>query len=103
VTKDKGALFPYLSASAPACTGAFEVVCGGEERSIFSLNFFIGTVFLAILFHYILLLSLEESFLFAVISSLLYTFAHASWKRPDERRGEFQFLKSSIIGYVLFF
>ncbi|WP_175058930.1 potassium transporter Kef [Thermococcus sp. 2319x1] len=72
------------------------------KKHFLLLNFFIGAVFLAILFHYALSLSLGESFLFAVILSLLYTSAHIFWKRPDKQQRESQFLKSPSIGFILF-
>jgi|GEM_PF-1237476 hypothetical protein len=66
------------------------------------LNFFAGTVFLALLFRYTLSLSLGESSLFAVVLSFLYTSALALWRKPGERR-ESQFLKSPVARSALFF
>ncbi len=50
------------------------------------LSFFVGTVFLAMLFGYALSLSPEESLSFAVILALLYTLAHVIREEPDKWR-----------------
>lgn len=67
------------------------------------LNFLLGAVFLAGLFHYSLSLSWGESSLFGAVLSLLYTSAYVLWKMRDKRQGKPQFLKSSGVGFLLFF
>ena len=66
------------------------------------LNFLLGTVFLAVMFHYFLSLPWRESFLFGVVLSLLYTLAHVLRREPDKWRKS-GLLKSRGLRYLLFF
>ncbi|NJE54844.1 potassium transporter Kef [Thermococcus sp. 21S9] len=66
------------------------------------LNFLLGIVFLAVMFHYFLSLPWRESFLFGVVLSLLYTLAHVLWKEPEKWRKS-GLLKSRGLRYLIFF
>ncbi|WP_258083250.1 potassium transporter Kef [Thermococcus thermotolerans] len=73
------------------------------RKNFLLLNFFIGTVFLAVLFYYALSLSWAESLLFAVVLSILYTSVHIFWERLDKHWRDYHFLGSSGIWLILFF
>ena len=66
------------------------------------LNFLLGAVFLAVIFHYSLSLPWGESFLFGVVLSLLYTLAHVLRKEPGKWRKS-GLLKSKGLRYLIFF
>ncbi|ASJ01129.1 potassium transporter Kef [Thermococcus gorgonarius] len=66
------------------------------------LNFFVGTLFLTILFRYALSLSFGKSLSFAVILALLYTSAHVFWEKSDKWRKS-GLLKSKGARYLIFF
>ncbi len=68
-----------------------------KKYFFFVLNFFIGTIFLTILFHYVLSLSVQKSLLFAGILSfvfdLAYIFEKVSIDYYYNRQEKFQFFK----------
>lgn len=61
-----------------------------KKYFFFILNFFIGTIFLTILFHYVLSLSVQKSLLFAGILSfvfdLAYIFEKVSIRKKNDRK-----------------